>query len=545
MAWSRSAQSRQVKTLSSKLIFLGFLLACDLSLQDVLPDGVSCRRACAQMSPGPAPGPADSDGAADKNFERLPPPRLLLPTPPVPPDDRPQVRPLTLDEVIDSVQTHFPLLLAILQEQGITAGQLLSAQGAFDLKLKMQEYGQFGTFDSQRVTVGFEQYLPYQGISYFAGYRHSVGDFPIYYGDRKTADGGEWRAGLIIPLLANRVIDAQRAAVRKAEIGRALADPAIAGQRIDFVRAAARAYWSWVAAGQRYLITRAVLEIARQRDRQLEELVRRGAIAEIERVDNQRVIIEREARLIAAERVWQQASIALSLYLRNEVGLPVLPAAERLPAEFVEPVPLDRQQVLRDIEVALQQRPELQRLRLQRERALVDLQLARNQTLPQLNVGINVYQDVGAAEPSKVPLSGTELDRAAYLASVTFDVPLQRRDARGRIVTAQAAITQLAHQEQYQRDRIVTEVQDAASALERSYELVQKARQSVQVARRVEAAERERFFRGQGSLLILNLRELITAEASFAEVDALADYHRALADYRAALGTDAAPPPAP
>jgi hypothetical protein len=34
------------------------------------------------------------------------------------------------------------------------------------------------------------------------------------------------------------------------------------------------------------------------------------------------------------------------------------------------------------------------------------------------------------------------------------------------------------------------------------------------------------------------LRKLVAAEAAFAEVDALAEYYRSLADYRAALGMD-------
>jgi len=47
--------------------------------------------------------------------------------------------------------------------------------------------------------------------------------------------------------------------------------------------------------------------------------------------------------------------------------------------------------------------------------------------------------------------------------------------------------------------------------------------------------------RGQGSIVILNLRELVAAEALLAEVDALAEFYRSLADYRAALGLDAQP----
>jgi outer membrane protein, heavy metal efflux system len=339
-------------------------------------------------------------------------------------------------------------------------------------------------------------------------------------------------------LMAGRAIDKRRATLQQAAISRNLADPVIAAQRLDFVRAASREYWTWVATGRRYQVAASVLKIAEDRDTQLAELVERGALAELERTDNQRVIVERQLRLIAAERAWQQASIALSLYLRGPDGEPQMPPATRLPKDVAEPQPFERTNLANDIELALVQRPELRRLQLQRERTGVDLHLARNQMLPSINLGLEGYQDVGFGSSfSKTPLvTGTQLDRTTYIASLQLDLPLERRDARGRAMTAQSAMVQLSFQEQFQRDRIAAELRDAASALERSYELLKKARENVAVARKVESGERERFTKGQGTIVILNLRELVAVEASFAEVDALAEYYRSLADYQAAIG---------
>lgn len=484
-------------------------------------------------------------GESQKAYEALPPLRLFPPDP-VPDKTGSPVaaQALILEEVVASVETNFPLLLAAVQEQGVTSGQLLTAQGAFDLNLRAREFWQVGTYDSNRFNVGVDQNTAWNGLSYYAGYRQSVGNFPIYYGDRKTGDGGEFRAGVLIPLLAGRAIDKRRATLQQAAITRAMADPVIAAQRLDFVRAASRAYWTWVGTGRRYQVAQSVLKIAEDRDKQLAELVKRGAVAEIERTDNQRVIVERQARLIAAERAGEQASIALSLYLRGPGGEPQIPSATRLPKDVPEPQAIDRARVTKDIDIALQQRPELQRLRLQRERTAVELELARNQLLPGVNLGLEGAQDVGyGSNFSKTPLvTGTQLDRTTYIASLQLDLPLQQRDAKGRALAAQAALAQVSFQEQFQRDRIAAELQDAASALERSYELLKKARENVAVARKVESGERERFAKGQGTIVILNLRELVAAEAAFAEVDALAEFYRSLADYRAALGVDAVQP---
>jgi outer membrane protein TolC len=67
------------------------------------------------------------------------------------------------------------------------------------------------------------------------------------------------------------------------------------------------------------------------------------------------------------------------------------------------------------------------------------------------------------------------------------------------------------------------------------------AREEQKVARRVAELEEERFRKGQSNLLEVNLRELAAAGAQIKVVDALADYFRALTDYRAALGLDGKP----
>jgi outer membrane protein TolC len=118
---------------------------------------------------------------------------------------------------------------------------------------------------------------------------------------------------------------------QKADIDRQIAEPNIQRQRIDAARAASRAYWTWVLAGQRYLIARDVLELARRRDEQLSRRVAAGNLAPIEREDNRRSIVDREARVVAALRLFQQAGFALSLYHRDAVGNPIVPTLSLLP----------------------------------------------------------------------------------------------------------------------------------------------------------------------------------------------------------------------
>jgi outer membrane protein TolC len=78
------------------------------------------------------------------------------------------------------------------------------------------------------------------------------------------------------------------------------------------------------------------------------------------------------------------------------------------------------------------------------------------------------------------------------------------------------------------------EVRDALSALEAARQRVEVARRELRLARELEQAEWSRFGLGESTLLFVNLREQTTAEASVREVDALSDYHKAVASLRAA-----------
>lgn len=448
--------------------------------------------------------------------------------------------PLTLERVLDSVERHFPLLLAIEMERDVAGGQRLAVQGAFDLNLRARGWRQHGTFPSSRLDVSMEQATPFYGLSFLSGYRFGFEDFPVYYGERKTADGGEMRAGLLLPLLRDGPIDRRRAAVFQAEIQQNLAEPIIQRARLDYLRAAARAYWNWVAAGEQHRIAAALLRLARERQAGLEEQLKKGQTTEFVVVDNSRLIAEREGAVIAADRRRQQTAFELSLFSRDAHGDPCVPNPAQLPQGFAQETP---PQVAQDepaaLTVAYNQRPELRRFALAKDRVRVDLDLARNQTLPGLSASVFGSQDIGKGKKGEGQFA---LDRRVAEGSLIFDVPLQRREAQGRMRVAETQLAQLSAQEQFARDSITAEVRDALNNLERTLQRLARAREEFRIAQRVADLERARFRLGQSTLLEVNLRELAAAGAESKVIDTLADYFRALAEYRAAVALDVPPP---
>lgn len=448
---------------------------------------------------------------------------------------------LELREVLDSLQRSFPLLTAAEQERILAAGNRLSAEGAFDTTLRMRGANRDGTFDNSTLDASFEQPLGAHGINTFAGYRFGLGEFPVYSGGLKTAAGGEFRAGLLLPLLKDGPIDRRRAVLRQAQIGLALADPTVQRVAIDAYRAARRGWFAWVAAGEQVVIAERFVDVAKQRADVIEERTRRGAASELDAAQARQVLAEREGRRFVAKQRWQQAVLDLSLVYRTSGGEPLLAGVERLPKPIstLEPPRLDPDGIVADTELARTRRPELRRIQLQKERAAIDLKLAQNQMQPALNLGVAAAQDVGPSG-SKTPNTGIfALDRTAAEAFLTYELPAQRREARGRAMAATALLNQLIQQERYARDQVAVEVRGIYIALQRDLDRLAAARTELANAAKVVDIARQQYETGAIRLFELNSLEVVSLDAQSKVVEILLDYYRTQADYRAALGVAA------
>lgn len=439
---------------------------------------------------------------------------------------------LDLEDVLRSVAEDYPLLLAALQERGITTGEVVAARAPFNTQVDAK---------SSSHPVGFYEYSysdfqvtqpTWNAGNAYAGYMIGRGNFPVWYGNLATNKGGEFRIGYQQALLQGLAIDKRRADLLKAQIGRRAAEPQIYKARIDFLRIAAIGYWEWVAEGRKYVIADQILRTAKARDAQLQERARLEDIAPLDVVDNRRIVVDREARLIGSARRFQESAIRLSLFLRDRAGRPLVPEPNRLPRTFPSPELPSVERLGDDIQIALRNRPELRQLALKRQATSISLELAQNQVLPTLNAYAETSKDVG-----------TEVDLGnktptVFESGVVGGIPIQRSAARGAIRTNQALLAQLTAETRWAEDKIATDVQSAMAALVAAYQQLEPARQGVQLNYQMENAERQKWLAGDSTLFLVNLRELATAEAASIEVDALANYQIAVANYRAALGLD-------
>lgn len=437
--------------------------------------------------------------------------------------------PLRLREVLDSVRgTHPELERAELKVEAAD-GRVLSARGGFDPMLSIgTRWLPVGNYRNGQVDALVRQATPILGLGVYGGYRMGWGSYPVYKGDLQTLSGGEVRAGLELPLWKDRSIDERRAEIARARLRRGGADHARDAAQLQLERDAADAYWRWVAAGWSLRVARDLLAIAERRDLGLREQVAAGSIEALQVVDNRRLVLDRRAKVIAAERRFQEASLALSLFARDRRGQPQRFDEDRVPDVLPEPAPVDVDDLEAAVERAIARRPDVAALQAERDAAAVAVRLTRNQRAPKVNLQTFVAKDFGAGPDELAPVE--------WGAGVVVEVPLPLRAARGEHRVAKAELAGVEAQRRAQRDAIGAQVRTAHVGLRAAHRGVELAREQLEAANELADAERTRLREGSSELVIVNLREIAAAEAALAEIESLADYQRAVADFHVATG---------
>lgn len=439
---------------------------------------------------------------------------------------------LQLNAVVSSVYANFPLLEAARFQRNVANGDILAANGNFDTKLKAaSENGALGFYQTNRNSIGVSQPL-YGGAEVFGGYRVGRGKFEPWYQERQTNGNGEFKGGIQVPLARNRQIDARRAELWKATYARDRTEPEIQAQLIEFIRDGSLQYWDWVGAGQKQEIADRLLTLAVDRNEGIRVRVSVGDLDPPDAEDNQRIIVSREAKAIDAARKSTQSAVKLSLYYRDDFGRPVIPATEWIP-KFPEPDPVSDEQMTRDVQIALNMRPELKAIDILRREVDVDYASAQNDFRPQVDALVMGAQDMGTPTSSKNDKGPFELEAGIYA-----EVPIQRRKARGKMSAIEAKVSQIIAKRRMLEDKIATEIQSTHAALSAAWQRVGKARESVRLAGYMAEVEQKKFDAGSSDLLLVNIREQQAAEAAETEVDALLDYFQARAIYRAAMAQD-------
>ena len=423
-----------------------------------------------------------------------------------------QAAPLTLDEVLRSSAQHSPAIIEAMARERAAAGREVSANGAFDLVFEAEAQARpLGYYDGATFESKLTSPLRDNGGNLYGGYRVSRGAFASYDGKGYTNQLGEVKVGALFSLMRDRLVDERRTA-----LGIAAADVELARLDRELVavgvqRRAMAAYQQWVAAGNRVAIYRELLGLATERQTSIDRQIALGARPAILGVENRQNIVRRNSLLVRAEQDLAVAANALSFFWRDELGQPRIPGPERLPDQLpsLRPVGLEPSVLVRP------DRPDLAAIFTRLDQLDARLRLAENQIEPRLDLRVEASKDIGA-----IGIGGLTRTPAEGFVGLRFAVPLQRRQAQGRIAEVKAEQEALQARRRLLEDQIQVEVKGLAVQVDASARLVTLAEEESRLSASMADAERRRFTLGASDFIVVNLREEAAADARLRLVDA-------------------------
>lgn len=435
---------------------------------------------------------------------------------------------LILDEVTKSAITNYPEILKFYEKIETNKGKILQNKGFFDIKLKAQYQDKTrGFYDGKISDYSFEKQNEFLGSKIYGGYRKSFDDFAPYDGNYNTNSRGEYRIGGSVSLLRNREIDEFRLDLFNSELSFKETTMQLEKLKLDIKRDAIKSYYNWLTAGHIFKTYHDLYELAKHRQEQLKIRHQKGDIAKIILVENERNILQRNSLMLEAKNNFENSAIALSIYYRQTDGTPLSPKNEELPEINFINQEFSNLNISKDIEFALQNRPEMKIINIQKNIEQNNLLQAKNLYLPKLDLNFEASKDLG-----KGPISRSQGNNQIRL---DFELPIQQNIAKGKILQSTAMLNLLKIEEQFLNDKIRNEIQQISNSIATTTTIFNNYLNEYKLSHILEMAERERFKQGNSEFFLINLREQEVASARINKLIAFLKYQSFKADYNVAI----------
>lgn len=441
--------------------------------------------------------------------------------------------------VKESALKYHPNIRAALERMRAGDESIRGARGAFDAKIisdyRRQTKGDYRTTLSRTFLV---KPLRLANSKIYAGAEQISNPdgklSPVYNTGNPgtTGQAGNYSVlGFQLSLWKNLLLDRDRAALKSAKYEATMARAENTLTELDIGRLGQLAYWEWVTAKKVKAVYEQLLKNGETRNEYLGVRSKKGDIAQIVVTENEQYVASRKGSLQAAVERFIRAEYALSMFHRNEQGDPIIPEA----SESYEDYPQDLSVLMKgidlntDVEQIMANRPDLKNLDLRVERSNVDLELARQDLKPQLDVTTEYYQRT---------VDHPNMPRDYLMVMAQVSVPIERNLGNGNIEAARARRMVAQSERDYGRQSYRFEVLGLRKALELRLEQVRQAEIEFQKAKELVVTETYKFKTGGGNLFLVNLREEAEARAEASFHEARLSFMDTLLTYQALVTTE-------
>jgi len=323
---------------------------------------------------------------------------------------------------------------------------------------------------------------------------------------------------------------------------------------MDTTESTVDAYWELVAASEQVRVARKSLETSRALLEQSRTQYEVGVVSRVDVVEAEAGVAEREFDLITETNRLRNVQdrlidLALGRELESTTELRIVPT------EDPEAYQLRTVDVQQAVEVAFRERPELRVVDREIEQDEIDLRFAKNQRLPQFDVGIR-YGFVGISGEANddccafgaPPTDAGNFDKASedfftddgadnVRVTGNFSIPFPNTTARKRVTRSEIELRRSKTRRARVEQDIILGVREAARTLKASEQGIEAAERRRLAAEEQLRAERIRLEHGESTPFEVLQRQSDLVEAESQKIAALRAYRAAETALERAQGT--------
>lgn len=348
---------------------------------------------------------------------------------------------------------------------------------------------------------------------------------------RNTQDGDLLQIAYSQPLLRSAGPFVNRAPIYSARLAEDQSEARASLAVITLLGAADQAYWRHWAAGRQVEIRRQQYELARKLYEQVVKLADAGLIAKVETIRARSGVTRRVGAVFSAETGRRNTQYEL-LRIMNRADLPIGGGKALISRTDPELVRYDLDpEVL--IEEGMERRLDLLDAELQLAIDALNLRVAENQTLPNLNLDFSLQ--TGGKRRAQ-GLVGIDDNDTNWQVALAFEFPFGNRAARARKRQAELQRILSLRTVALRKLQIRQDVFSAVAAAELSWKLILSARQDTAAAREIFRAESLQFELGERTATEVLEAAQFLGDAQISEAIAMRDYEIAKIELARAAG---------
>jgi len=318
------------------------------------------------------------------------------------------------------------------------------------------------------------------------------------------------------------------------------------------------AYWRLVASIENLKVRQQSLKLAQDFLERQKRAVEIGTEAPIEILSARSEVATREADILAAEAEVKNSEDNLKLILNLTAEDPNFEFSSIIPQEMPE---FEKKEISLEqaFATAIQRRPDLESTRIGLQNSEINLDFAKNQQLPGLNLqasywspGVSgtqiIYGNRTPENPFGVPVGevpGGISDAfndvfgfryKNWSVRLTLDLPLNSIVSRASLAQARVDLQQATLRLKQQEQNIYLEIKQAVRAVDTNYRRVEAYKVARELRQRQLDAEEEKLKVGLTTpyFVLQYQRDLATAQTT--ELQAIIDYNLSLANLSRAMG---------